>query len=502
MTTKLPSLTAAHVEGFVNLFLQKNFDKPVAIPECHLEWWDMCCSKHRYVAIAAPRGHAKSTAITHSYALACICNRERSFLLIVSDTEAQSKNFVNDIKRELTENEDLIKVYEIKGLVKDTETDFIIEFHDGHQARVIAKGSEQKLRGLKWANKRPDLIICDDMENDEIVMNDDRRRKFREWFSSALIPCKSSDGLVRYVGTILHTDSQLERLMPIEKKQKCIITELSIKNSAREYWYSAKYRAHNPNFSDILWASQWSREKLQHERAMYVSQGMGEKYAQEYLNVPLDESHAHFRKADFLQMQEEHKKSKKVYYIGVDLAVTLAQGADWTVFVVAGVDEDGFINVEEVVRDRLESPEIVELILMLNKKYDPQYFFFEKGAITNSILPALVVRMQEDNNWVSYETFARIVDKVQFSQAIKVRMRARKVRFNKEADWFDDFEDELLGFPRKGHDDQVDGIAILGHGLHKLMSAPTIKEQRDEVYEEEMAMSGILEEGRNEETGY
>lgn len=495
-------LTAAHVEGFVKLFLQKNFDKPVSIPDCHLEWWDMCCSKHRYVAIAAPRGHAKSTAITHSYTLATLCNRERRFILVVSDTEAQSKNFVNDIKRELIENEDLMNVYGVKGLSKDTETDFVVEFHDGWSARVIAKGSEQKLRGLKWHGMRPDLIVCDDMENDEIVMNDDRRRKFREWFSGALIPCKSSDGIIRYVGTILHMDSQLERLMPIEKRQKCNITELSIKNTIKDYWYSAKYKAHNPNFSEILWPSQWNKERLQHEREMYISQGMGEKYAQEYLNVPLDESSAHFRRGDFLPMTDEDKKMEKVYYVGVDLAVTLDQKADWTVFCVAGVDENGFIHVVDVIRDRMESPDIVEMILMLNKKYDPQAFFFEKGSITNSVLPAMIQRMQEENNWVNYETFARIVDKVQFAQAIKVRMRAKKVKFERNSEWFSDFEDELLGFPRKGHDDQVDALSILGHGLHKLTTAPTQREQEQQEYDDEYAESGLLEQGRCYETGY
>lgn len=462
----------------------------------------MCCSKHPFVAIAAPRGHAKSTAITHTYTLACICMRERNFVLIVSDTEAQSKLFLNDIKKELIDNEDLVNVFQIKGLVKDSETDFIIEFHDGHQARVVAKGSEQKLRGLKWLGKRPDLIICDDLENDEIVMNDDRRKKFRSWFLSALVPCRSANGVIRYVGTILHMDSQLERLMPNPKRQRCTITDLSIKNTKQEYWYSAKYKAHNADFSHILWPTRWPQEKLERERAMYVSQGEGEKYSQEYLNVPLDESNAHFRKADLLPIAEEDKKLAKVYYIGVDLAVTLGQKADYTVFVVAGVDEDGFIYVVDVIRERLESPEIVETILVLNKKYSPQYFFFEKGAITNSILPALIQRMAEDNNYVSYETFARIVDKVQFSQAIKVRMRAKKVKFDKTADWFSDFEDELLGFPRKGHDDQVDGLSILGHGLHKLITAPTVKERMEEEYEESLADSGNLDSGRNEETGY
>lgn len=497
-------LTAAHIEGFVKLFLQKNFDKPVATPDCHIEWWDMCCSKKRYVAIAAPRGHAKSTAITHSYTLASICHRERSFVLIVSDTEAQAKNFVADIKRELTENEDLMKVYDIKGVnqYKDTETDFILDFHDGTQARVIAKGSEQKLRGLKWNNRRPDLIVCDDLENDEIVMNDERRKKFRNWFLGALVPCKSSDGIIRYVGTILHSDAWLERLMPILRRQKCVETPLSIRNTQVEYWYSAKYRAHSPNFDAILWPAQWNKEKLMAEKAMYVSQGEGEKYAQEYLNVPLDESNAHFRRADFVPMGEVDKKSEKVYYIGVDLAVTLGQKADWSVFAVAGVDADNYINIEHLERERLESPEIVETILRLNKKYDPQYFFFEKGSITNSVLPALLQRMQEENNYVSYETFSRIIDKVQFSQAIKVRMRARRVRFDREAEWFPDLEDECLGFPRKAHDDQVDALSILGHGLHKLQTAPTSEEQQELAYADEMEASGNLESGRNEETGY
>lgn len=52
---------------------------------------------------------------------------------------------------------------------------------DGHMFR-ITKGAEQKIRGLKWNNKRPDLIICDDLENDEIVLNKERRAKFKRWF--------------------------------------------------------------------------------------------------------------------------------------------------------------------------------------------------------------------------------------------------------------------------------------------------------------------------------
>ena len=110
------AITPEVVEGLVNGFLSKNFDKPSPVPEFHREMWRMCCSNRQFVAIAAPRGHAKSTAITHSYTLACVLLRERKFVLIIADTETQSAFFLDDIKKELTANEDLIKVFGIKGL--------------------------------------------------------------------------------------------------------------------------------------------------------------------------------------------------------------------------------------------------------------------------------------------------------------------------------------------------------------------------------------------------
>lgn len=484
------------------MFLKDRFDGPTDIPACHEEWWEMCCSKHKFVAIAAPRNHAKSTAITHAYTLACVLLRERQFVLLVSDTEAQASFFLEDIKKEFTDNENLIKIFGIKGLIRDSVTDCIVEFEDGYQARIIAKGSEQKLRGIKWDQKRPDLIVCDDMENDEIVMNDDRRKKFREWFLGALLPCRSSNGIIRYVGTILHMDAMLERLMPKERDSRNKVTEISTVGSIQGSWYSAKYKAHNPDFSAILWADRWPEEKLRAERAQFLSQGQGDKYSQEYLNIPIDEANAFFKRTDFVAMDDDSRKSKKVYYIGCDLAVTTKTAADFTAFVVGGVDEEGILNIEHVIKARMDSVEIVETILNLNKRYDPMYFFFEKGAITNSILPHLIVAMNDANNYCTYELFARTVDKQQFAHTIQARMRTKRVRFDKEEAWFPDVESECMRFPRDVRNDQVDALAILGHGVQKFIEAPTQKEMYEEEYQSEMYESGIYEQGRSELTGY
>ena len=153
-------LTSDIIEGFVGSVLMKRFDQPAPIPECHREWWEFCTSPSRFVAIAAPRGFAKSTAITHSYVLASVLFRERMYVLIISGTEAQSIQFLNDIKTELMDNDNIKSLFKIKGLTKDSETDIIVEFEDGHLFRIQAKGSEQRLRGVKWAGRRPDLVVC------------------------------------------------------------------------------------------------------------------------------------------------------------------------------------------------------------------------------------------------------------------------------------------------------------------------------------------------------
>ena len=497
-------ISAQVVEGLVESTLKKNFDTPADTPEVHREWWEMCCAPTPFVAIAAPRGHAKSTAITHAYVLANIVFREKSFILIVSDTETQATFFLNDLKKELTENEDLMRMFDIKTLDKDAVADFIITFGDGKQARVMAKGSGQSLRGVKWLGKRPDLIVCDDLENDDIVLNKDRREKFRRWFSATLLPCRSKHGEVRVVGTILHQDAMLARLMPQEGRKGVIVEDLKVyyaPNSAKN-WKSALYKAHDRKMTKALWPAYKPIEWLKAERQTYQDQGMLDVWSQEMLNVPLDEEHAPFRRGDFKEMTEEDHANNFNYYIASDLALSLQQQRDYCCFVVGAVDPKGRLSIPHVIHRRMQSDEIEETIFELNKAYNPECFFFEKGQIWLSLQPHLINGMVARNQYFNYEAFASITDKLTRSSLIRARMRVGAVKFDKTQEWYPDFEDECLKFPRGTHDDQVDALSLLGRGLNKFVEAPTDKEKADEEYEEEFRGSHWYEQGRSQITGY
>lgn len=495
-------LTEDIIYGFTNSLLISRFDSPKPTPDFHLELWKAMCSDNKLVAIAAPRGHAKSTAVTHAYSLANICFKIKRFILIVSDTEGQAVNFLNDIKAEILENEQLKDLFEINKLLKETSSDIIIEFKDGSQTRVIVKGSEQRVRGLKWRGIRPDLIICDDLENDEIVMNEERRRKFAHWFLSALMPCGGDDTQIRVVGTILHLDSFLENLMPNSKLQEIEHTDLADYGiDETGTWESIRFRAHNKDFSKILWPEKFSEKILKEKRSFYVGRGFPEGYSQEYLNYPIDESTAYFKKRDFLPLSKTDDPEE--YYISADFAISEKKLTAFTVFCVASVTKRGKLRFKDVVRFRGDSLEIVEEIFRLNNIYNPEIFFIEQENIARTLGPVINKTMQEKNQYLNIQTMVASQDKIKRSRALQARMRAGMVEFDTEADWFPSFQEELLHFPRGKYMDQVDAASWIALGIESIADAPSQEEYEDELYEQEIEDTyDMFGYGRNMITGY
>jgi predicted phage terminase large subunit-like protein len=458
-------------------------------------------------SIAAPRSHGKSTAITHAYTLAAVLFRARKFVVIVSDTETQAVNFLNDIKEELRNNDDLITLFNVKGFKKDTETDIIVEFDDGYVFRILVRGAEQRVRGLKWNQLRPDLIVCDDLESDEAVYNKDRREKFRRWFDGALIPCMARHGICRVVGTILHLDSLLNRLMPEDSNKYSVIDPLKTYSlNSRRAWNSVRYRAHDEGFTNILWPTRWSEDALRREKERYVDQGIPEVYSQEYLNYPIDEATSYFKREDFIEIPSfelkaiKEKEKNLVYYAAVDFAISTKERSDWTVIAVAGIDDRGIMYILDVRRGRWDSLQIVDEMFAVERKYSPQLFVTERGAIEKAVGPILRSEMSKRSLYINLFPMTPTKDKTARARSFQARLRSAGVKFDKGASWFPDYEDELVRFPKARHDDQVDASSWLGLVIDQTHNASTPEEDFEEEY---MQMKKLDDsEGRSACTGY
>lgn len=478
------SLTADVVYGFVGSVLAPRFDEPTKLAKFHKELWEYCCLDNSRIAIAAPRGHSKSTSVTLGYLLAALLFRDKQYAIVVSNTYTQASQFLGDIKNELLDNEDLIALFGKVTLKKDTEALIIAEMEDGYKFRVEAKGSEQEPRGLKWEHKRPDLLLCDDFENSEIVNNKERRIKFRENFLKSWLPMLSTSGKTIVVGTILHMDSLLERLL------------------ADPTWVSVRYAAHNEDFSEILWPERFDRERLEEIRYSYISQGMPEGYSQEYLNYPIDESTAYFKRDDFRWFDvDEIDYDRLNYYAAVDFAISEKERSDYTVIAVVGIDEKNKMYVVDIQRGRWDAKEIIDNMLDIQVKWTPEIFTVEEGMIKKSLGPFLKDEMMSSGIFLNLNPMVPVKDKQTRARSIQARLKQGSVYFNGDAEWYPALEQELVRFPKDVHDDQVDALAWIGLTLDSIIPGRTQQEFEDDVYDDEFT-SFYEPTGRCASTGY
>ncbi|MGP4950715.1 phage terminase large subunit [Psychrobacter sp. T6-1] len=164
-------------------------------------------------ALAAPRGEAKSTIVTRLFALYCIVTDQKKYIAIISDSIDQSAEFLQAIKTELEVNPristDFPKVVGA-GRVWQAYT-----IHTANNIKVQCAGARKKMRGWVFGAYRPDLVLLDDLENDENVESPDQRDKLHKWLLRTPLKLAAAGEKmdVVYIGTILHHDSVLNRIL-------------------------------------------------------------------------------------------------------------------------------------------------------------------------------------------------------------------------------------------------------------------------------------------------
>jgi predicted phage terminase large subunit-like protein len=505
-TEALPFLSPADIAngmavwGFCERYLVKRYDDPKPVPLVHKEWWALCMSAHSQVAIAAPRNHAKSTCITFAYVLFILLERHSQHLLLLGSNESLTSGFLNELKAELNDNEQLRADYGLSRFIKETETELIVELTGGHRFRVVAKGAGQRMRGLKWERKRPDHVVFDDMEDDELVETEQRREKFRRWFYGTVKPILRVNGKIRGVGTIICFDSLLDRLMPSEKHADTVKEALRVYSLNTSGWVSVKYRAHNEDFSQVLWPEQRGAEELKRIRAGYASAGQLGAYGQEYLNDPIDAGTAYFRQQDFLPMRPMDFETRKTYYSAADLAIGETERNAYTAIIAGGLDSQGCLHIVDVRRERLDGEQIVDEMFSVHKRWEPEMFRLESENIAKAIGPFLNRKQIETGTYINIDSKAPTKDKDKRGRSIQARMRAGQVRFNKDAEWYPDLEEELLKYPKFPYKDQFDAMAWLGLMLEEMVEPPTDEDL--EAEERDDAFADFSGQGCNRTTGY
>lgn len=448
-------LSADLVESFGGTFISPKYDQLCPTPPFHREAWKLYVSDAPSALVIAPRDHAKSSALSMVYILAEVLFRSSDYVILVGSTEDGAAEQLGNITEELVENEDLIREFGIKKLLRTATTDIIVEMNDGHRFRILARGAEQRIRGRLWKGKRPNLLVCDDMEDDEQVENAERRRKFRIWFFRAAKQALSKSGRIRVHGTILHEDSLLSRLR---------------KNRTWEHLFYAAHTAFD-DFSGLLWPERWTEQNLRARRQEFIEDGDSAGYSQEFLNNPLDHSDAFLKKDDFRAMSMEDLETDKIVCAAADFAVSRADKANRTAFVIGGKDITNTLHFLDVRKGRWDPTEWIEEMFAIQTQWNPDVFWVEDGVIWKSVKSMIYREMQIRDIRINFEAILPVKDKGTRGRSYQRRMRAGQCKFNKKAEWYADFEQENLRFTGTAQatlDDQFDAAALLSRGFDDL----------------------------------
>ena len=182
---------------------------PDVTPEFHHNMILDFYSAQPNVVEEAFRGAAKST-IGEECVLLSALFREFAFGLFVGNSYGMACERLAAVKQELTNNDGLIELFGDQHGPVWSESEIVL----ANGIKMQALGARQSMRGVKHNDERPDLVMIDDLEDEEMVGTPEAILKNRRWFNGTLRPAlHPKKGRIRMRGTPLHPQSLIEQLM-------------------------------------------------------------------------------------------------------------------------------------------------------------------------------------------------------------------------------------------------------------------------------------------------
>ena len=415
-------------------FVYKNLDKEI--------------KNNRRILLEAYRGAAKTTIISRLYSLWCLLSGRKDYCVIIGASSENINETSETLRTELENNSRLIYDFKIRTGLKWTNDNFDFICETGSK-KYRFYGVKKAIRGANFQGKRPDLIICDDIEKDENVLSKDQRDKLEAWFNRAVakLPARQNNSYnIIVVGTRLHYDGLLARLknspafkswnFPLVIEFPKNLDEISAKNLEKADLKSFKIDDEKLNKIEIL------GEYFENKEAFYS----------EYQNEPLSREGLIFGEFKTFEVMPECE----TYYIGVDPALGKAKG-DYFALTLLGRKENIFYASSQGYK--IKPDEMIKKIIALYLRYinhaptiaiETIAFqeFFKDRLKAEALKRGIYLRTKELKNKIAKE----------------LRLDALSPYINDGTISIDENShlliDELQTYPKSSHDDLLDSLEM------------------------------------------
>jgi|TARA_R110001583_G_scaffold11382_2_gene51572 predicted phage terminase large subunit-like protein len=427
-------------------------------PEFHRDIYkELKDEETKRVLIAAPRGTAKSTVCSLIFPLYKIAHKKETedlFIVIVSESQAQSINFLSRIKYHLEHSDNFRHIFgdfSSKTARRWTNTDVVLR----NGTRIIAVGTGQRVRGFIEGDTRPNVIIVDDFESELNAFTPEGRTKNRKWMTEAVIPSLSDEGRIIMIGTVISED--------------CFLYWAKDSPAWKTLWYSIW-----DEDEKSIWEQRFPKERILQIKSEFESVGNINGFFQEYMNIaqspddaPFKPNYINLHHYDFeiinqqsclvREVGDEKKIIPVELYTGVDPASSLSARADYFVIATIAIDADNNKYVVDIFRKRLDPAKQPQKIIDIFERYHPKRMKIETVAYQEALRSATRAIMLEKNLYIPG-----------LEKGVKPRTRKSErllslVPAFAKGEFFFRSEDlaaqqEFLSYPRGKNDDIMDAI--------------------------------------------
>lgn len=456
------------------------------------------------IAIAAPRGSAKSTIVNLLFVLWSICYEKESLIVLISSTATEANTFLGHIKDELEDNEKLLNDFpEIcgapQGREKFTRKWMASEIVTKNGIKVVARGTLNKIRGIRHKQHRPGLIICDDLEDDESVKTNEQRGKVRNWFDKALLFTTRKQCHIFVIGTIIHYDSLLCNLLDNKKSPAWTgsryqsVIKWAINTELWEQWsaiyghqseYMGKsgplaakryYEANQVDLNagtDVLWPANEPYYDLMVEREANVAAFNSEKQ-----NEPIDPKDCYFQEEDIHYWQDEGFDTEAKLLASIESYQVIGscdpslgksgKKGDYTAIITLIQDDKTKILyvVDSIIR-RMKPDSAINSIINIYKNRKHNAFHFETVAFQDFMKTELLKRSHEQGYYIPVVDVKTSTDKLARIQSLEPLVKRGTIVFSKRHTLL---LEQLKQFPKAAHDDGPDALEMAVRGAETVV---------------------------------
>lgn len=319
------------VEAFARYYFPHYCSKPFA--PFHKRFFKRLFEKKRiFLTRAWARDHAKSVCAGVIAPIFLKFNKDLRNMIICSHSEGNAIDLLMPLQLELESNQRIINDFGVQAGLGTWEAGKFITT-DGCSFRALGRG--QSPRGARNKEARPDYILCDDLDEDEVCRNPKRMDDAWDWTIGALFGCLSISGPGRFVmvGNIIAKDSLVKRAIKVSDDHEQI---------------------------DILHIGQPSwKERFTLQECQYMISKMGYRLSQrEYFNNPISEGKV-FRKEWFRFKKLPSLREYKFLVAYLDPGFKKTKTSDSKALVLVGL-HNGEFHIRKVFVGQASVEEMIE----------------------------------------------------------------------------------------------------------------------------------------------